>query len=153
MLTILLIVDTPLIIAASAYGVNRLSLDLLLIEGIAEMAAVTLAMVPLPFTGTKDTASDKAAIIPRMASVMMVLSGAVFYFVGICLAFVWSEDWTGFWLLLTAVGWSAFSYFRLMRTADVNASKGAWTGAAISAPVFIGFFVAVFYGIYKGATS
>ena len=153
LITLLLIIDTPVMLIAASYATGKLTTDILLLDGLTEMAAVTLAMIPLPFTGTSEVAADRKMLLPRMASVAMVLFGAFYYFVGGTLSFAWGEDWTGVVVMVSAALWSAFCYFRLMRTVDVNPRRGAWAGFAIAFPVFGGFFVAVFYGIFKGITQ
>lgn len=153
LITLLLIIDTPLMLIAASYATGKLTTDILLLDGLTEMAAVTLAMIPLPFTGTSEVAANRKMLVPRMASVAMVLFGAFYYFVGGTLSFAWGEDWTGVVVMVSAALWSAFCYFRLMRTVDVNPRRGAWAGFAIAFPVFGGFLLMVSYGIYKGVTQ
>ena len=153
LIAILLIIDTPLMLIAASYATGHVTTDILLYEGLAEMAAVTLAMIPLPFTGTKEEAPKKGATAARMASVAMVLFGAFYYFVGASLTLAWADDWSSLVVMLVAVVWSAGCYYRLARTVEVNPAKGMWAGAAITVPIFGGFFVLVFYGIFKGITQ
>ena len=143
-----------LIQATKMYSLGALAggspeLDILAYDGLIEALAAVLALIPIQFTGSIRIPAKSGSDIPKaMLLVLLFGAGPAALLIAMLVGLAQEGSWFGIVAVTVAVGWSTWSYYRLLRYAKSNTENWGWVLIAL----LIGALTGAAYGIVSANT-
>lgn len=144
--------DAPVLVAAGALAGGSPNLGMLAYDGAVEICAVVLGLAPIAFTGSVRVAAKRGADIPKALAMIAALSAGPMLLVGALVKGMVAEaNWEALGGMLAALGWSTYSYYRLVRHAPaVKEDPTKWIVIGIMLPLLGGIVQGVVRGLMRG---
>ncbi|MHC4839414.1 MAG: hypothetical protein ACYTDT_00435 [Planctomycetota bacterium] len=142
LVTMLLVLDAPLLLVLGLLAGGGLNVSAFAVDGVIEITAVTLAILPIQFTGSVQIDPKTKEDIPlAIGMTLLFCGGALALFIALLSGFIAEGEWTVVVAMIAAVVWSTYSYYRLIRYAETTAGKGKWTIIGVALLLVVGLFL------------
>lgn len=150
LVTLLLIFDTPVLVYLGALAGGPPQLEILAYDGVVEATAVVLSLIPVQFTGSVRIPAKTGSDIPKsMLLIALFAAGPLAVFGALFAGLAAEGAWIGLATMTAAIGWSSYSFYRLLRFAPSNEENWGWIIFGIMGPLLGG----IAYGVIKGLTK
>lgn len=142
--TLVVILDTPLLVLLGSLEQGAPQLDLLGYDGLIEAVAAVLALIPIQFSGSiRVKAKTGSDILWAMVLILLLGAGPGVVLGAMVAGLAMEGAWVGVASVLIAVAWSTYTYYRLVRYAKSDTENWGWILIALAIMAATGITCAI----------